>query len=107
MDSHRAARPRCAPGAPLARGPRQGRFSCAHRGLSKETMRRFFLTLLHLFALSSSGLHAQDANTDEPPVYLEFRVLSSLPWKEAGATRTQTLQRIFQEPNMRARVEVL
>jgi len=52
---------------------------------------------------------AQDANasTDELPLFREFRVLSGLPWKEAGATRKTVLERIFHEPHILVRREVL
>jgi hypothetical protein len=70
-------------------------------------MRRVLLPLLCLAVLKSSAVHAQDAESDTPPLYQKFRVLSGLPWKEPGATRKTVLERIFQEPHTLVRREVL
>lgn len=70
-------------------------------------MRRILFSLINLAVLASSASHAEGADGDETPLYLRFRVLSGLPWKEPEATRKTVLERIFQEPHPLARGEVL
>jgi hypothetical protein len=70
-------------------------------------MRRILISLICLAVLASSASHAQDADSDAPPLYLKFRVLSGLPWKEPGSKRRAVLERIFQEPHALVRGEVL
>ena len=70
-------------------------------------MRRILIPLICLAVLACSPLHAQDADSNAAPLYLQFRVLSGLPWKEPGSTRKTVLERIYQEPHPLARREVL
>jgi hypothetical protein len=71
-------------------------------------MRRIALFLACLAVLvACSPVRAQDANADELPLYRQFRVLSGLPWMEAGSTRQAVLERIFHEPHPLVRYEVL
>ncbi len=72
---------------------------------------RKFLFCLMAVVVIFPPVRAQDAKVDvaseEVPLYREFRVLSGLPWKEAGATRKTVLERIFHEPHILVRREVL
>ena len=70
-------------------------------------MTHFLIPLICLAVLAFSPLRAKNADNQTPPLYLQFRVLSGLPWNEPGATRRSVLERIFQEPNTLARREVL
>jgi hypothetical protein len=70
-------------------------------------MRHILIPLICLAVLASSASHGQNADSNAPPLYLKFRVLSGLPWKEPGSTRKTVLERIFQEPHTLARREVL
>ena len=67
-------------------------------------MRGFLISLGCLAGSLGPPMRAQDA---EAPLYRQFRVLSGLPWKEAGATRQTVLARIFHEPHTLVRREVL
>ena len=70
-------------------------------------MRKIFTPLLCLAVLAAAPLSAKDADEKAIPLYLQFRVLSGLPWKESGTTRKTVLERIFQEPHPLVRREVL
>ena len=70
-------------------------------------MRGFLISLVCLAGSVCPPLRAQDADAEALPLYRQFRMLSGLPWKEAGATRQTVLARIFHEPHTLVRREVL
>src|SRR4051794_31546722 len=62
----------------------------------EEAMRRLHSRLISLAlmtSIASAPLRGQDLEDTAPPLYLKFRVLSNLPWKEPGATRKTVLER--------------
>lgn len=70
-------------------------------------MKRLCLSLICLAGTIPSRLSAQEPATDPLPLCQQFRVLSGLPWEEPGADRKTVLERIFREPNVLVRREVL
>ena len=59
-------------------------------------MNRLIITLLAAFYLSLSSLTAE---VSAPPLYQRFRPVTSLPWREPGATLESVLKRIYRDPD--------
>jgi hypothetical protein len=70
-------------------------------------MREMIIPLICWALVVSAQSQAAASDSDPSPLHLKFRVLSSLPWKVPGATRKMVLERIFSEPDILARGEVL
>ena len=70
-------------------------------------MRRLLFFLICLAGIFSSWVSAQNTDNQTLPLCQQFRVLGGLPWNEPAAARKTVLERIFNEPNLLVRHEVL